>query len=130
MCKKKDSCCEPNGCKLKRSAQCSDMNTPDCCKNCVVSNILITQSDPHRMRFKHHSHENVIVSFHIISSLKVERCIQSGTLQITLFGSKKLNDKNSDTIRGMIPNHSVPFLYEPMMNCRTGPKNGMIRLFP
>ncbi|XP_065054894.1 uncharacterized protein LOC135683537 isoform X1 [Rhopilema esculentum] len=34
MCEKKDKCCEPNGCKLKRSAQCSDFNTPDCCKDC------------------------------------------------------------------------------------------------
>jgi len=35
LCKKKDSCCQPHNCKLKRSAQCSDFNTPDCCKNCL-----------------------------------------------------------------------------------------------
>eukprot|EP00795_Rhopilema_esculentum_P015280 gene15280-6491_t len=35
MCKKHDKCCEPNGCKLKRSAQCSDFSTPDCCDNCL-----------------------------------------------------------------------------------------------
>ena len=38
MCEKKDSCCQPHNCKLKRSSQCSDVSTPDCCKNCLVSN--------------------------------------------------------------------------------------------
>ena len=57
-------------------------------------------------------------------------CVHTGTLEITLFRSKKWNDKISDRKSGTIRNRSVPFPCEQAMRCKTGPKNGTIRFLP
>ena len=48
-------------------------------------------------------------SFHSISVLSGKWNAQVGTLQITLFHSKKWNDKNGDMTYGMVRNCSVLF---------------------
>ena len=57
------------------------------------------------------SHGNVIVPLRsdVLKSGKLKGCVQTGTLQIEPFQSKKLNDQKFDTKNGTIRNRSFPF---------------------